>query len=167
VKSSALDPDITAIELGFCERSPEIQFEAEYEGTLNATGGTRYGAIYTYQGAEADIDALLTRFDLSAVKMLASRFGFVYVEQGKEQPILAVGVPNEPGVIGKVISEPPGNANVCVIISYPFVKKSISFPICLVRAVKVLDIGTIPRKMFIRFRAVRNFYGAVGGGPVL
>jgi len=152
------------IELGFCERSPEIQFEAEYEGTLNTAGGTQYGSIYTYQGTEANIDVLLTRFDLTAVAAIANRFGF---SVNGLAPVMAVGVPNEPGIPGVPYSVPPGIANVSVLITYPFVNQVVEFPICLIRAVRVTDIGTIPRKLFFRFRAVRNYNGIVAGGTSL
>jgi hypothetical protein len=152
------------LELGFCERSPEIQFEPEYEGTLNTAGGTQYGSIYTYQGTEANIDVLLTRFDLATVAQIANRFGFS-VNGGL--PVMAVGVPNEPGAPGVPYSMPNGVANVSLLIGYPFVNQVVEFPICLIRAVRVFDIGTVPRKMFFRFRAIRNFLGVTAAGTSL
>jgi len=157
------------LELGFCERSPEIQFEPEYEGTLNATGGTQYGSIYTYQGTEANIDVLLTRYDLVALSQIARYFGFSW----NNGAVADIGYTNEPGVAAAAVlySDPPAVfpriASISVIITYPFVAKSIVFPVCLIRAVRVVDIGTVPRKLFFRFRAIRQFdgakFGPVGG----
>jgi hypothetical protein len=168
---------VAPLELGFCERAPEIQFDPEYEGTLNAAGGTQYGSIYTYQGAEANIDVLLTRYDLAVLSQFAKHFGYSWGPAGNPAGVTKVGITNEPGLLGvaALYSSPPAVApniaSVSVLIGYPFVNQTVEFPVCLVRAVRVADIGTVPRKLFIRFRAVRVFDGAtfsyVGFGPTL
>jgi len=149
---------VDGLELGFCERSPEIQFEVEYEGTLNATSGTRFGGVYTYQGAEADIDMLLTRFDVGTLA-------------GKIYPLLAIGgsyamgTPNANAPSSPPVSPP---ASVPVEIVYTTTGSKLTFGQCLVRAVRVFDIGPIPRKVYIKFRAVRNgnnVLGAAMGSP--
>jgi len=155
-------------QLGFCERSPEVQFDGEYEGTLSAVHGTRFGGIYTYQGAEADIDMLLTKFDWQVVSEFifpklgmgspmpigaASASGYMKVPEGGSEPVPYYHFdPDKLTVNGQQV---PYVCSMRIRIASPLNNKSITFPVCLVRSVRFVDIGTVPMKLYIKFRAVR------------
>jgi len=150
-------------ELGFCERSPEIQFDVEYEGTLNAVSGTRFGGIYTYQGAEADIDVLLTRFDYSVLS--SHIYPRLSVAVSGKTPV-GIGIPNRHAASSPDYSDENVVASVSLKIEYTTSSGTLEFPSCLIRAFRLFDIGPIPRKAYIKFRAVRkddNTLGSITG----
>lgn len=151
--------------LGWAERSPDIQFECEYEGTLNTTGGSRFASLYTYQGSEATIDIVYTRVELSALQDIVwTHFNLTRnVSNMVDSLNILPGYPASPEICNI------GGVAYSLLIAFPYTNQTLVFPRVAPRMLRWFDLGSVASKMFVRFRAIRvnAVAGSTGGSGTI
>lgn len=156
---TGIDLNLLGTYLGWAERSPEIQWDVETEGTLNTTGGSRLGAIYTFQGAEAHVDVVISRLNLAGIE--AVLFPFMGTGVAGFDMLDPTWVPGRP--VGSESANIMG-AWCRLFISFPYINQTLLFVRAYPRVIRWVDTGTIPSKIAIRFHCIRG--NLIGAGPI-
>jgi hypothetical protein len=151
----------TNVSLGWAERSPDINYQVTSQPTANATSGVRLGGHYCYQGTEALIECVFTRFDLNNMKNYIRPFISSTLHNNARVDWLPVGavftpeVSNLPAVMNFGSSAVRFDARTLLTITYPYVGRSITFLSAIPEGIRVIDIASVPVKVAIRWHAVR------------